>query len=104
MILELADNVAGTATAEASVESNATPFLPGRVVEAVIVGDGITGTDAVIEIESSPDDTVWTVVMTLTGLGSKAGNVKCDQYMRANVDTAGGTTPGTYSAWLSSGD
>ena len=104
MILELADNVAGTATAETAVTLTATPFLPGRTVEAVIVGNAITGTAAVIEIESSPDNSVWTVVMTLTGLGSKAGNVKCDKYMRANVDTAGGTTAGTYSAWLSSGD
>lgn len=104
MILELADNVAGTATSEASVSSTKTPFLPGRVVSAFIVCDAITGTDAVIEIESSPDDSDWTVVMTLTGLGSKAGNVKCDKYMRANVDTAGGSSNGTYSAWLSSGD
>jgi hypothetical protein len=105
MYLVLANNVTGDATDEASVESNKTPFLPGRTVGAVIDVDAATGTDAVIIIESSPDDSTWTTVLTHTGIGGvTVGNVKCDKYMYVGVTTAAGTVDGTYSAYLQSGD
>ena len=105
MISVLADLVAGTVAAQTAVESNKTPFLPGRMVAAHIVPSAdMAGTDAVIVIQSSPDDSTYTTVLTMTGIGPKVGMVKCDKYMRANVTTAAGTTAGEYSAWLSSGD
>jgi len=105
MLQILADVVAGTATAEDSVQSNKTPFLPGRMVEAYInvsstVGDG----NAVVKIQSSPDDTAWTDVLIGGGVSDKVGMVKCDKYMRATVTTAAGTTAGVYSAYLRGGD
>jgi hypothetical protein len=101
----LADNVAGTVADQTAVESNKTPFLPGRVVEAYIITGGITGTVPSILIESSPDNTTWTTVLECDQItGGKVGNVTCAKYMRAGVDTAGGTLPGRYSAWLRSGD
>ncbi len=105
MLSVLATLVAATAADEDAVESNKTPFLPGRVVGAVIDVDAATGTDAVIVIESSPDDSTYTVVLTHTGIGGQTvGNVKCDKYMRSSVTTAAGTVAGTYSAYLLSGD
>jgi len=101
----LADKVAGSVANQTSVESNKTPFLPGRTVGAVIDVDAATGTDAVIVIQSSPDDSAWTTVLTHTGIGGQTvGNVKCDKYMRAGVTTAAGTAVGSYSAYLQSGD
>jgi len=105
MYLVLADKVAATAADEASVESNKTPFLPGRTVGAVIHVDAATGSDAVIEIESSPDDSVWSTVLTHTGIGGiTVDNIKCDKFMRSSVTTAAGTIAGNYSAYLQSGD
>ena len=105
MISVLADNVAGTVADQTAIESNKTPFLPGRMVAAHIVTGGITGTVPSILIESSPDDSTYTTVLECDQIsGGKVGMVKCDKYMRAGVDTAGGTTAGRYTAWLSSGD
>ena len=105
MLQVLADNVAGTVADQTAVESNKTPFLPGRVVGAHISTGGITGTVPSIIIESSPDGTTWTTVLTCNQIdGGKVGNVVCAKYMRAGVETAGGTTAGRYSAWLSAGD
>ena len=104
MFLVLADQVAATAAEEDAVELSATPFLPGRVVDAVIHVDAATGTDAVIEIESSPDDSTYTTVLTHTGIGGiTVGNIKCDKYMRSSVTTAAGTVAGNYSAYLQAG-
>ena len=101
----LADNVAGSVADQTSVSSSKTPFLPGRVVSAHIQTGGITGTVPSIIIESSPDESVWTTVLTCNQItGGKVGNVTCDKYMRAGVETAGGTLAGRYTAWLQSGD
>ena len=101
----LATLAAGTATDETAVAMTVTPFLPERVVEAYIVPSAdMAGTDAVIVIQSSPDNSTWTTVLTMTGLGPTAGNVELDAYMRAGVTTAAGTTAGEYSAWLRAGD
>ena len=105
MISVLADNVAGSVADQTAVESFKTPFLPGRMVAAHIMTGGITGTVPSIIIESSPDNSTWTTVLTCNQIaGGKVGMVKCAKYMRAGVETAGGTTDGRYSAWLSSGD
>lgn len=105
MISVLADLAAGSVAAQSSVSSTKTPFLPGRVVSAYIAPSAdMAGTDAVIVIQSSPDDSVWTDVLTMTGIGPKVGNITLDKHMRVNVTTAPGTTDGEYSAWMSSGD
>ena len=105
MLQILANNVAGTVANQTGIESNKTPFLPGRVVEAHIESGGMTGTVPSVKIQSSPDDSVWTDVLELDQLdGNKVGNVVCDKYMRAMVATAAGTLAGRYSAYLSSGD
>lgn len=105
MILVLADLAAGSVAAQSSVSSTKTPFLPNRVVSAYIAPSAdMAGNDAVIVIQSSPDDSVWTTVLTMTGIGFKVGNVTLDKHMRANVTTAADGTDGEYSAWLSSGD
>ncbi len=101
----LATLATGNATDEASVEMTVTPFLPEREVEAYIAPSAdMAGTDAVIVIESSPDDSTWTTLLTMTGLGPTAGNVILGKYMRVGVETAAGTTAGEYSAWLRAGD
>jgi hypothetical protein len=105
MLLSLASKVAGSVADQDGVACDATPFLPGRVVEAYILVDAATGTDAVITIDSSPDDTTYTTVLTHTGIGGMTvGNVKCAEYMRASVTTAAGTVAGNFSAYLRSGD
>lgn len=105
-LLVLADNVAGTAAAQTSVDSaDTTPFITRRVVEAYIIQNGMTGTVPSITIQSSPDNSVWTTVLTLATLGGgKFGNVTCERYMRANVATAAGTLAGRYSAFLRASD
>ena len=101
----LADLAAGSVAAQSSVESNKTPFLPDRVVTAHIAPSAdMAGTDAVIVIQSSPDDSAWTTVMTMTGIGHKVADIVLAKFMRANVTTAAGTTDGEYSAWLQTGD
>ena len=101
----LATLAAGSATDEASVEMTETPFLPGREVEAYIFTSAdMSGTDAVIIIESSPDDSTWSTLLTMTGIGPTAGNITLDRYMRAGVETAAGTTAGEYTAFLRAGD
>ena len=105
MISVLANLVAATVANQTAVASNKTPFLPGRIVGAAIHVDAATGTDAVIVIQSSPDDSTYTTVLTHTGIGGMTtGNVKCDKYMRVGVTTAAGTVAGNYSAFLQSGD
>ena len=104
-IKSLGSEVAGTVAAQTGVAMDATPFLPNRVVEGYILPSAdMAGTDAVIVIQSSPDNSTWTTVLTMTGLGPKVGDVTLDAYMRANVTTAAGTTAGEYSAFLRSGN
>lgn len=105
MLSVLADNVAATVADQTAVESNKTPFIPGRKASAHIELGGATGTVPSILIESSPDNSVWTTVLELDQLdGNKVGDVTLDRYMRAGVDTAAGTSPGRYSAYLDTGD
>lgn len=100
----LADNVTGDAGAEDSVESNKTPFLPGRTVETIVATDGATGTAPDYSIEGSDNDSDWTVLQTIDSLGTTFGSVKCYKYMRFQVNTAAGTADGTVSCALRSGD
>lgn len=105
MLSILADNVAGSAGAESSVESNKTPFLPGRKASAHIELGGATGSVPSIKIQSSPDDSAWTDVLELVQLnGNKVGDVTLDKHMRVTVATAAGSSDGRYSAYLQTGD
>ncbi len=97
----LATLATGNATDEASVEMTVTPFLPLREVECYIAPSAdMAGNDAVIVIQSSPDDSTWTTVFTMTGIGPSAGNIVLGVYMRVGVTTAADGTAGEYSAWL----
>ncbi len=101
----LATLAEGTATYETGVAMTVTPFLPEREVEAYIVPSAdMAGNDAVIVIQSSPDNSDWTTVLTMTGIGPTAGNVILGKYMRVGVTTAADGTDGEYSAWLRAGD
>ena len=101
----LATLATGSATDEASVEMTVTPFLIGREVEAYIAPSAdMAGNDAVIVIQSSPDDSDWTTLLTMTGLGPTAGNIILNKHMRVGVTTAADGTDGEYSAWLRAGD
>ncbi len=105
MLSILADNVAATVANQTGVESNKTPFLPGRKASAHIELGGAVGTVPSIVIQSSPDNSVWTTVLTLNQLdGNKVGDVTLAKYMRVGVATAAGTTAGRYSAYLQTGD
>lgn len=101
-VANLASGEAATAGDITSVlVGNETPFLPGRDVVAHIDLDGAVGTDAVIAIDGSDDDTTWVAdLATYTGLGHASVSVKCYKYMRASVTTAAGTTAGLVSVWL----
>ena len=100
--VDLCSGVAATAGDQASVlVGNTTPFLPGRDVVAHILLDDSEGTDAVIAIDGSDDDSTWVAdVATYTGLGHGSVSCKVYKYMRASVTTAAGTTAGVLSVWL----
>lgn len=100
-VLDLAVGFAGDAVAaEDAVELEATPFLAGRDVVAVIAPVGVTGAPSVT-IEGSNDGTTWVVLATNATLGLSMTNVVCRAFMRLNVGTAG--TAGTYNAYLLNG-
>lgn len=101
-VVNLANGVAATAGDKTSVlVGNTTPFLPGRDVVAHIDLDGATGTDAVIAIDGSDDDSTWVAdVATYTGLGHATVSCKVYKYMRASVTTAAGTAAGLLSVFL----
>ena len=76
---------------------NATPFLPGRKVRAIIDAQGQTGTAPAWAIDGSPDNSSWTadIATSVVAAGQEAVEVECYKYMRASVTTAAGTTAGT---------
>lgn len=101
-VVNLANGVAASVGDKTAVlVGMQTPFLPGRDVVAHIDLDGATGTNAVIAIDGSPDNSTWTAdVATYTGLGHTSVSCKVYKYMRASVTTAAGTTAGLLSVWL----
>lgn len=107
MLSILADSVAGSAASQTAVESMKTPFLPGRVVSAYIMQNGMTGTVPSIIIEGSNTSatTGFTDLLECDQIhGGKVGDVVMYKWMRLRVATAPGTVVGRLSAWLSSGD
>lgn len=97
-ISSLANNVSAAAVAaQAAVDCDATPFLPGR--KAILDLDlfGVTGSP-VIKVQGSNDGSTWTDLVSHTALVRSLYEVEVYAEMRANVTTAG--TAGTFSATL----
>lgn len=87
MLKTLANAVSITSTgAQTGVLMDATPFLDGR--NALVNQSGVGGSGSVT-VQSSPDNTNWTTVATLTSASLPAVEVTLGKYMRINVGTAG---------------
>lgn len=91
---------AASAAAGATQTLDVSPFLEGQNCRGVISLSPDAAGSVVVKIQSSPDGTTWTDVLTLTGIGNPVlvGEVTCDKYMRGNVTGAG--TAGKVSAYL----
>ena len=80
------------AGAQSSINLSATPFMPGHSV--VVVGEAQQANTVMsVQVQTSPDDTTWTTVATLTYPGMKA-NIELDNYIRVNNVTATGGNVG----------
>lgn len=104
-ITMLATQVAGTPATSTEVAfspADATPWMPGRVVTAVITSGTATGTapSYIIEGSDTAADSGYTTLLESTGFGPKLANVVLKRWMRFRIATAGGTAGAGLSAWL----
>lgn len=99
-LITLGAAVSATAVAaQTGVSTQATPFSPGFNAVAEINFTGVTGTPTVL-IQTSPDNSAWTTVATLSVI-TRTGyevEVTLDKYARLNVTVAG--SAGTIDAYL----
>lgn len=91
---------AASAAAGTAQLLDVSPFLEGQNARGVIALSPDAAGSVVVKIQSSPDNTTWTDVLTLTGVGNPTleGEVTCDKYMRGNVTGAG--SAGKVSVYL----
>jgi hypothetical protein len=79
-----------TAAAQTAIDlDGTTPYAEGFTAVGVITQLGATGSP-VAKIQTSPDNSTWTDVVTMTGLvPTTMAEVTLQRYVRANVSTAG---------------
>lgn len=99
-LLTLGAAVSATAAAaQTAVATSVTPFSPGFNAVLTVVLTGVTGTPT-IKVQTSPDNSVWTDVVTITALTRSVHctEITLSSYARLNVTAVG--TAGTIDAYL----
>lgn len=94
-------SLAAVAAQATPFQPSASPFTPGMNVIARVAQNAGAGA-FVIKVQTSPDNTTWTDVLTVTGAGpTKQAEFTSAAYIRYNVTAAG--TAGTANVYLEAG-
>lgn len=90
-LITLGTAVDATAVAaQAGVSTQASPFAPGFNAVLSICSTGLTGSPVIV-VQTSPDNSTWTTVVTLNVLTRNhvMAEITLDKYARLNVTTGG---------------
>lgn len=93
--MQVQDLGQATSGAQTSVQCTATPFLPGSTVLVQCYADPACSAITGVVVATSPDDSTYTTVATLTEVGEAAA-IELDEYIRITPTATGGDGAGAH--------